>query len=238
MYWLILLRPYSPSRLSAWSDGITPCHQLHDDRGVDVRVHAQRRRSSSVPARRPRTGRAARRRVVLEKFVELRSVDARHRHGRQEPEDDQDPEDEQDPAPDVRRAEGVEQGFEHGGLGGLAGRGLASSGCSSSTTGSAVCRSAGRGSSLGLGLLGGRRGRRLCCVRFGFGRCGLRRRVRAGFGGRPQLRPSRPRPSASSASGASSAVGVDAERLARAVRDLEDRHAAAGRLRSSCGPTR
>ena len=24
MYWLILLRPYSPSRLKAWSDGTTP----------------------------------------------------------------------------------------------------------------------------------------------------------------------------------------------------------------------
>ena len=32
---------------------------------------------------------------------------------RQDPVDDQDPEDEQDPAPDVRRAERVQQGFEH-----------------------------------------------------------------------------------------------------------------------------
>ena len=37
------------------------------------------------------------------------AVDARHRHMGQQPEDDQDPEDEEDPAPDVGRAEGVQQ---------------------------------------------------------------------------------------------------------------------------------
>ena len=60
MYWVILLRPYSPSRLSAWRRGHDARHQLHDDRGVDVRVHARAPRPRSSTARRPRTGPAAR----------------------------------------------------------------------------------------------------------------------------------------------------------------------------------
>ena len=89
MYWLILLRPNSPSRLSAWSDGHDARHQLHDDRGVDVRVHPQRhdrevrqaaareqveqrrpascpgRSSAAAPCRRPGSARDASRRKTI-----------------------------------------------------------------------------------------------------------------------------------------------------------------------------
>ena len=91
-------------------------HQLHDDRGVDVRVHRRARRPrSSTGRRRTNRSRMPNSGVVLEELRELAvAVDARQRHLGQQPEDDQDPEDEEDPAPDVRRAEGVEQRLEHG----------------------------------------------------------------------------------------------------------------------------
>ena len=106
-----------------------------------------------------------------------------------EPVDHQDPEDEQDPAPDVRRSEGVQQGFEHGrlrvrcrlrrlGLGGgwLCGglgrrlrlrRGRLGRGCA---------RLRGRRLRLGRRRLGLRRGR--------LGRRGLGRGLRGGLRGR------------------------------------------------------
>ena len=60
--------------------------------------------------------------LPCEERGELLPVDARHRHGGQEPEDDEQAEDDEDPAPDIRRPEGVQQGFEHEGLGVVAGR--------------------------------------------------------------------------------------------------------------------
>ena len=79
--------------LSAWSDGITPAHQLHDDRGVDVRVHAECDDREARQAAAGQEVQHAEQGVVLEVLRELRLVDARDRHMGQEPEDDQDPED-------------------------------------------------------------------------------------------------------------------------------------------------
>ena len=70
----------------------------------------------SSTGRRPRTGRALRNAWLLTEVGERRAVDARQRHLGQHPVDDEDPEDEEDPAPDVGRAERVEQGLEHGRL--------------------------------------------------------------------------------------------------------------------------
>ena len=131
MYWLILVRPYSPSRWSAWSDGTTPvisCMMIEAlmygftpsaTTEKLVRPPPENRSSS------PKIGLSSR------KLASCVAVDARHRDVGQQPEDEQDPEDVQDPAPEVRRPERVEQGLEHGwlavvgrGLGGLGGRGL------------------------------------------------------------------------------------------------------------------
>ena len=54
--------------------------------------------------------------VRLEQLRQARLVHAGHRHVRQAPEDEQDPEREEDLAPDVRRAEGGDQGVDHLGL--------------------------------------------------------------------------------------------------------------------------
>ena len=89
-------------------------HQLHDDRCVDVGVHAERHDREAGQSATREEVQQAEQRVALEEGVELRPVDARDRHGGQHPEDDEQPQDDQDPAPDVRRTEGVEQGFEHG----------------------------------------------------------------------------------------------------------------------------
>ena len=79
MYWLILLRPNSPSRLSAWSDGHDARHQLHDDRRVDVRVHPQRHdREVRQAAAREQVEQAGQR-VALDEDLQLRLVDARDR---------------------------------------------------------------------------------------------------------------------------------------------------------------
>ena len=61
--------------------------------------------------------------LPLTKLRELRLVHARDRDGRQQAEDDQQRQDVEDPAPDVRRAECVEERFEHG-SGVVAGRRL------------------------------------------------------------------------------------------------------------------
>ena len=95
------------------------------------------------------------------KACELRLVDARDRHRRQQPEDDQQAEDVQDPAPDVGRAEGVEERFEHG-SGVVAGR--------------LVRPSLGRGRLVGIGLGGG------------LGLVGGRRAGIGRLGGRPPAR--------------------------------------------------
>ena len=93
-------------------------------------------------------------------------VDARNGHVRERAHDDQHPQDEQDPAPDVRRAEGVDEGVEHrvSGLGGgVGGVGVNLGGC--------VRRLGRRGSGLrGSGLRGPR-------ARTPRG-CGGRRRLR------------------------------------------------------------
>ena len=52
--------------------------------------------------------------LPFEERRELGLVDARHRHGGQQPEDDEQAQDVEDPAPDVGRAEGVQQRVEHG----------------------------------------------------------------------------------------------------------------------------
>ncbi len=83
-------------------------HQLHDDRGVDVRVHAQGHDREARQAAAREQVEYAEQGVVLEELLELGAIDARHRHMGQEPEDDEDPEDVEDPAPDVRRPEGVQ----------------------------------------------------------------------------------------------------------------------------------
>ena len=88
-------------------------HELHDDRGVDVRVHAQRHDREVGQAAAREQVEQPEDRAVVQEVAELGTVDARHRHVGQEPEDEQDPGDEQDPAPEVRRAERIEQGLEH-----------------------------------------------------------------------------------------------------------------------------
>ena len=89
-------------------------HELHDDRGVDVRVHAQRHDREVRQAAAREQVEQPEDRVRAQELLELRRVDARDRDVREHPEDQQDPGDEQDPAPEVRRAERVEQALEHG----------------------------------------------------------------------------------------------------------------------------
>ena len=114
MYWLILFRPYSPSRLQGLELGDDPGHQLHDDRGVDVRVHPEADdREARQPAAREQVEQPEQR-VVVEELRHRRRVRSGHGHVRQEAEDDQDPGDEQDSPPEVRRSEGVEQVLDHG----------------------------------------------------------------------------------------------------------------------------
>ena len=113
MYWLILLRPYSPSRLSAWSDGITPVISCMM---IEALMYGFTPRAIDREAREAAAGdqvQHAEQGVALEELLELGRVDARHRHVGQEPEDDEHPEDIEDPAPDVRRPEGVQQRLEH-----------------------------------------------------------------------------------------------------------------------------
>ena len=105
-------------------------HQLHDDRGVDVRVHPQGHDREVATGRRPRRGRAARPAALPSTNCCSCSLSTPGigTDGEQ-PEDDQQAEDIEDPAPDIGRAEGVEEGFEHGsgvvagGRLGLVGRG-------------------------------------------------------------------------------------------------------------------
>ena len=89
--------------------------------------------------------------------LQLRLVDARDRHRRQQPEDDQQAEDVQDPPPDVGRAEGVEKRFEHGSgvvAGGFVRRRSAADG--SSASGSTVASGSSVDGRAGIGRLLGR----------------------------------------------------------------------------------
>ena len=124
MYWLILLRPYSPSRLRAWSDGITPvisCMMIEALMYGFTPSATTEKLDRPPPDSRSRTPNRA---LFWRNCGELGLVDARDRHVGQEPEDDQDPQDVQQPAPDVRRPEGVQQRFEHGSLRVVAGVGV------------------------------------------------------------------------------------------------------------------
>ena len=67
---------------SAWRRGIDALHQLHDDRGVDVRVHAQADDREAATGRRPRTGRAGRRSALPLKNVGERGAVRRPGPGR------------------------------------------------------------------------------------------------------------------------------------------------------------
>ena len=117
-----LVAPVFPLAAERLERGHDALHQLHDDRRVDVGVHAQcHDREVRQPAAREQVQQPEQR-VALQEGRELRAVDPGHRHGGQEPEDDEQAQDDQDPAPDVRRPEGVQQGFEHGRLGVVAGR--------------------------------------------------------------------------------------------------------------------
>ena len=114
MYWLIFVRPYSPSRCSAWSDGTTPvisCMMIEALMYGFTPSATTEKFVRPPPENRSSSPKIA---LVLEEVVELRRVDARDRDVGEQPEDEQDPGDEQDPAPEVRRAERVEQGLEHG----------------------------------------------------------------------------------------------------------------------------
>ena len=64
-------------------------HQLHDDRRVDVRVHAEGHDREVRQATAGEQVQEPEQRVALQEGGELRPIDARHRHGGQEPEDDQ-----------------------------------------------------------------------------------------------------------------------------------------------------
>ncbi len=84
-------------------------HQLHDDAGVDVRVHAEaddRRRRQA--ASREDVQDPEQRVVRRTGSASARGVHVRDRNVRQRPEDQQDSEREEELAPDVRRAEGGE----------------------------------------------------------------------------------------------------------------------------------
>ena len=139
-------------------------HQLHDDRGVDVRVHPQRRRPRTCdrppPENRsssPNSG------LLLEELLRAAALSMPGTGtGASSRKTIRSPEDEQDPAPDVRRPEGVQQGFEHGS--GVAGGGL---------------RVVGRGLGLGGGCLVGGRAR-VGLGRLGAGRLGRLGRLRGG----------------------------------------------------------
>ena len=109
MYWLIRCRPYSPSLLSAWSDGITPVISCMM---IEALMYGFIARPTIDIARQAAAGEQVddpERGVVLEELRERGAVDARQGDLGEHAVDDQDPEDEEDPAPDVRRAEGVEQ---------------------------------------------------------------------------------------------------------------------------------
>ena len=60
MYWLILLRPYSPSRLSAWSDGTTPVISCMMIDALMYGFMPDGHDREVATGRRPRTGRAGR----------------------------------------------------------------------------------------------------------------------------------------------------------------------------------
>ncbi len=57
--------------------------------------------------------------VLADDALERITVDAGHRDVCQHPDDDEHPQDEEDALADVRRAEGIDQGLEHGLLGRL-----------------------------------------------------------------------------------------------------------------------
>ena len=92
-------------------------HQLHDDRGVDVGVHAQGDDGEVLqPAAREEV-QQLQEAVLADDPLECAAVDAGDGHVREQPHDDEHPQDEEDAAADVRGAEGIEQRFEHGLLG-------------------------------------------------------------------------------------------------------------------------
>ena len=141
MYWLILFRPYSPSRWSAWSCGTTPvisCMMIEALMyGFTPRATTEKL-ESPPPDSRSRTPKRA---LFWRYWASCGLVDARHRHVGQEPEDDEDPEDVEQPPTDVGRAERVEERLEHGGYASSPGAALSDS-VSSPVTGSASDASA------------------------------------------------------------------------------------------------
>ena len=112
-----LVAPVLAFALELLEPGHDPGHQLHDDRGVDVRVHP--RAMIEKVARPPPENRFSSCRKGCDPMTSLErvAVDARHRHVREHAHDDEHPQDEEDAAPDVRRAKGVDEGVEHGLLG-------------------------------------------------------------------------------------------------------------------------
>ncbi len=172
-------------------------HQLHDDRGVDVRVHPQRDDREVRQAAAREQVEQADQRVALDELLQLRLVDARDRHRRQQPEDDQQAEDVEDPPPDVGRAEGVEQGFEHGQASSPVGGSVVASAAGGSSSASAVAAVGSAASAVSASAAAGS------------SRLGGLGRVRRGRGRRVALRPAFA--AAVAAAGASSvAVGASA----------------------------
>ena len=89
-------------------------HELHDDRRVDVGVHAQGddREGGQTAAREEveqlQEG------LRVEHLRERFAIDAGDRHVREHAHDHEHAEDVEDPAPDIRRPEGVDERVEHG----------------------------------------------------------------------------------------------------------------------------
>jgi len=107
VYWLMRLRPYSPSLESRSSAGIVWLSS------VDVRIHAERHdREPGEPAAGEEIEQVQQL-VVLQQRLELCLVYAGKRHVGKEPEDDDHPHREEDLVAQIRRPDRVDERLEH-----------------------------------------------------------------------------------------------------------------------------
>src|SRR4029077_17854389 len=87
-------------------------HQLHDDRGVDVRVHAHRDDAEARKATAREQVEQPEQRLLVEEEAQGRLLGAGYRDVREQAEDDQDASGEEDLVPELRQPERVDESFE------------------------------------------------------------------------------------------------------------------------------
>ena len=88
-------------------------HELHDDRGVDVRVDTHRHDRERAQAAATEEVEQLQELLLIDDLGDRVAVDRRHRHHGQRPVDDEHSEHEQNAPADVRRTECVDQRLEH-----------------------------------------------------------------------------------------------------------------------------